>query len=171
VQSRDGRHSLRLIMYLDPLTGTVYEFLTSEPDLPPGVIVELYRRRWEAEKVFDEVKNKLGQKKAWATTLEAKETQALLIALTHNLLLAYEQGLEARHEIKNTAEDRRRGQRLKAAGRAAAKTGHALASLVLAVRRATQRSVKFIRWLRHALRERLAEAAAVARLRQLYAQL
>lgn len=171
VQSRDGRHQLRLIMYQDPLTGTVYEFLTNEPDLPSGVIAELYRRRWEAEKVFDEVKNKLGQKKAWATTLEAKETQALLIALTHNLLLAYEQSLEARHEIKNTAEDRRRRQRLAAAGRACANTGHALSSLVLAVRRATQRSVKFIRWLRHALRERLAEAAAVARLRQLYAQL
>jgi hypothetical protein len=72
VQSRDGRHQLRLIMYQDPLTGTVYEFLTNEPDLPPGVIVELYHRRWEAEKVFDEVKNKLGQKKAWATTLVYK---------------------------------------------------------------------------------------------------
>jgi len=123
VQSRDGHHQLRRIMYQDPLTGTVYQFLTNEPDLPPGVIVELYRRRWEAEKVFDEIKNKLGQKKAWATTLEANETQALLIALTHNLLLAYEQGLEARHEIKNTAEDRRRRQRVAAAGRACAQNG------------------------------------------------
>jgi IS4 transposase len=65
--------------------------ITHEMDLPPGVIVELYRRRWEAEKVFDQIKNKLGEKKAWATSLVAKEAQAQLVAITHNLLLLYEQ--------------------------------------------------------------------------------
>lgn len=73
VRSREG-HLLRLIIYQDALSGKVYEFLTNEPDLPPGIIAELYRRRWEAEKVFAEMKNKLGQKKAWGTTLVAKET-------------------------------------------------------------------------------------------------
>ena len=170
VRSRAG-HVLRLILYQDPLSGKVYEFLTNEPDLPPGVIAELYRRRWEAEKVFDEVKNKLGQKKAWGTTPVAKESQALLIAITHNLLLCYEQDLEDRHNVQNTAEDERRRQRIESAERACAEIGWPLSSLVLAVRRATQRSVKFIRWLRHAIRERLAEAAAVARLKQLYAVL
>jgi IS4 transposase len=28
-------------------------------DLSSGVLVELYRRRWEIEKVFDDLKNKL----------------------------------------------------------------------------------------------------------------
>lgn len=170
VHSREG-HVLRLIMYQDPLTGKVYEFLTNEPDLPPGVIAELYRRRWEAEKVFDEVKNKLGQKKAWSTSLVAKETQALLIAITHNLLLGYEQELENRHDLKNSAEDARRAQRVQSAERACAKVGWPISSLVLQARRATQRSVKFIRWLRHAIRDRLAESVAVARLRELYAVL
>jgi hypothetical protein len=170
VRSREG-HVLRLIMYQDPLSGKVYEFLTNEPDLPPGVVAELYRRRWEAEKVFDEVKNKLGQKKAWGTSLVAKESQALLIAITHNLLLFYEQDLEDRHDVQNTAEDQRRSQRIESAERACAQIGQPISSLVLALRRATQRSVKFIRWLRYAIRERLAEAAAVARLKQLYAVL
>ena len=57
------------------------------------------------EKVFDQIKNKLGEKRAWETSL----------------------------------------------------------------RRATQRSVKFLRWLRQALRENLAEEVAVPRLDQLYA--
>jgi hypothetical protein len=170
VRSREG-HVLRLILYQDPLTGNVYEFLTNEPDLPPGVIAELYRRRWEAEKVFDELKNKLGQKKAWGTTLVAKEAQALLIAITHNLLLGYEQELENRHDVQNNAEDERRSRRTAAAEKAGTKSGCAISSLVLAARRATQRSVKFIRWLRHAIRERLAETAAVARLKDLYAVL
>ena len=170
VRSREG-HVLRLTMYQDALSGEVYEFLTNEMDLPPGVIAELYRRRWEAEKVFDAIKNKLGQKKAWGTTLVAKEAQALLIAITHNLLLFYEQDLERRYEVRNVAEDQRRSQRIELAQRACAKTGLPLSSLVVRVRRATQRSLKFVRWLRHALRERLAESLAVAQLKQLYAAL
>ena len=167
VHSRAG-HVLRLVIYQDPMTGKVYEFLTNEPDLPPGVIAELYRRRWEAEKVFDELKNKLGQKKAWGTTIVAKEAQALMIAITHNLLLFYEQRLEDRHEVKNTAEDARRRQRSQSAENDCAKAGIPVSSLVGQARRATQRSVKFIRWLRHAIRERLAESIAVPRLVELY---
>ena len=170
VTSRDG-HLLRLVLYQDAQSGKVYEFLTNEPDLPPGVVAELYRRRWEAEKVFDEVKNKLGQKKAWGTSLVAKEAQAQMIALTHNLLLCYEQDLEQRHEVTNTAEDQRRSQRIESAKQACAAMRWPISSLVVEARRATQRSVKFIRWLRHAIRDRLTEAIAVARLKALYAAL
>jgi Transposase DDE domain len=170
VRSRQG-HVLRLIMYQDALTGKVYEFLTNEPDLPPGVIAELYRQRWEIEKVFDEIKNKLGEKKAWGTTLVAKETQALLIAITHNLLLSYEQDLERRYQVANSAEDQRRGLRIQSAKRVCAGIGWPMPSLVVRARRATQRSIKFIRWLRHALRERLAESLAVAQLKRSYAAL
>lgn len=144
VRSREG-HVLRLIIYQDALAGKVYEFLTNEPDLPPGVMAKLYRRRWETEKVFDELKNTLGQKKAWGTSLVAKEAQALLIDLTHNLLLAYEQDLEQRHEVTNTAEDQRRNQRRATAEQTCAKVGGPFSSLFLQARRATQRSVKFIR--------------------------
>lgn len=170
VRTREG-HLLRLVMYQDPFTGKVYEFLTNEMDLPPGVIAELYRRRWEAEKVFDEVKNKLGQQKAWGTTLVAKETQALMIAMTHNLLLGYEGQLEQRHQVTNTAEDQRRSQRLEPGQQMCAKMKWPISSLVLEARRATQRSVKFIRWLRHAIRDRLAEAVAVPQLSKSYAVL
>jgi hypothetical protein len=170
VQSRAG-HLLRLIIYQDGATGEVYQFLTNELDLPPGVLAELYRRRWEAEKVFDELKNKLGQQKAWGTSLVAKETQAHMIALTHNLLLCYEQDLEQRHGVTNRAEDQRRNQRLESVQQSCASLSLPVCSLVLVARRATQRSVKFIRWLRQAIRDRLAEAVAVARLQTLYATL
>lgn len=170
VRSREG-HVLRLIMYQNPQSGEVYEFLTNEQDLPAGVVAELYRKRWEVEKVFDELKNKLGQKKAWGTTLVAKELQALLIAITHNLLLCYEQHLEKRHRLRNTAEDKRRSQRIESAEQKCASLGLPIPELVLEACKATQRSVKFIRWLRQAIRERLAEAVALPRLRDLYAVL
>jgi len=153
------------------VSGQSYELLTNEMDLPPGVIAELYRRRWEAEKVFDEIKNKLGEKKAWATSLVAKEAQALLIALTHNLLVRYEQELERKHGVTNEAEDRRRTRRTEAAGQTCAKAGTPLTSLVLCARRATQRSVKFVRGLRQSLRDGAAETTAVLRLKAFYATL
>ncbi len=170
VKTHDG-HSLRLIGYVDPVTGKAYEFLTNEPDLPPGVLAELNRRRWEVEKVFDELKNKLGEKKAWATSLEAKQTQAHLLTITHNLLLLYEQALAVRHEVQNHAEDQRRRERKKEHQQIARKNGQLLSTLVSRALSATQRSVKFIRWLREALRYQLTETTAVLRLKQIYASL
>lgn len=170
VMTREG-HRLRIIYYTDPQTGEQYEFLTNEMDLPAGIIVELYRRRWEAEKTFDEIKNKLGEKKAWATSLVAKKAQAQFIAITHNLLLLYEQKLETEHGVTNQAEDARRAKRIKAAVAECEKIGQSLSSLVLSARRATQRSVKFVRWVRQAIRDQAAEAVAVLRLTKLYAVL
>ena len=160
-----------MVTYQEPVKGEVFEFLTNQLDLPAGVIVQLYHRRWEVEKVFDELKNKLGQTRAWGTSLTAREMQAQLMALTHNLLLAYEQVLEERHEVSNGPEDRRRNQRLQAMHRQCTLERTPVSQLLLLTRRATQRGVKFIRWLRQSLRDHLAEALAVARLRALYARL
>ena len=160
---------LRIVSYLDPASGEFFEFLTNEPDLPPGVIVELYRRRWEAEKVFDQIKNKLGEKKAWGITQEAREAQARLVAITHNLLLLYESRLEKEHGLRNRPEDQRRAKRLDEVTERSAAIGYPLPTLVTVPRRASQLTVKFIRWIRQSLRDRLTEAAAVLRLRALYA--
>jgi len=170
VQSRTGQ-KLRLIRYQEPLSGKFYDFLTNEPDLPPGVLAELYRRRWQVEKVFDEIKNKLHERKAWATSLRAKTIQANFVALAHNLLLLYERSLEQRHGLTNDGEDRRRDKRLAAMQTQARSFGRVLPTLLANACNASQRSVKFIRWLRHALREKLTEEAATPRLRQLYATL
>lgn len=164
-------HRTRIVGYTDPATGQAYEFLTNEPDLPPGLIAELYHRRWDVEKVFDQLKNKLGEKKAWGTGLVAKATQGQLVALTYNLLLLYEARLEREHGVSNAAEDRRRLGRHQAVEQAARRAGSPLTTLRTGLRRATQRSVNFLRWLRHALRENLAETDAVPRLTRLYASL
>ncbi len=168
--TREGL-KLRLIYYVEPGTGQKFEFLTNEPDLPPGVLVELYRKRWEIEKVFDQIKNKLDERKAWGSGQVTRSAQGQFVALAHNLLLLYERRLEEEHGITNVAEDKRRARRQSALAEQAALMKRAIPTLLLTARSATQRSVKFIRWLRHAIRERLAEEAAVPRLRQLYAQL
>lgn len=170
VMTREGQ-LLRIVCYTDPRDGQSYEFLTNLMDLPPGVIVELYRRRWEVEKVFDQIKNKLQEKKAWASRLVAKEAQAHLVAITHNLLIGYERRLETQHAVTNQAEDRRRAKRTEAAQKKCAEMGQKLSELVVQAQRATQRSVKCVRWFRQSIRDRIAESVAVPRLKALYAAL
>ena len=170
VKTSEG-YDLRIVDYTDPRTGEAYQFLTDVMDLSPGVIAELYRRRWEAEKVFDEIKNKLGETKAWASSLIAKTAQAQFIAITHNLLVIYEQGLQERHGVKNEAEDKRRAQRAETARQSCAAIGQPANSFITTAQGATQRSVKLIRWLRDAMHTGLAEAAAVPQLKALYARL
>ncbi len=149
--------------------GESHEFLTHVMVLPAGVVAELYRRRWEAEKVFDEIKNRLAEKKAWASSLTGKETQAHLVVLTHNLLLLCGQRLENEHGITHRAEDLRREQRTHQAAKVCAMKGLVLPALVQAAKRASQHSLKFIRWLRRSLRDKLTEHAALPLLRALYA--
>ena len=115
--------------------------------------------------------NKLRERKAWGTSLVAKSAQGQLVAITHNLLLVYECRLEREQGVSNVAEDQRRAQRTAGMVKLARKERRPSSTLLAGVRRATQRSVKFIRWLRHALRENLTEAAAVPRLTTLYASL
>lgn len=70
----------------------------------------------------------------------------------------YQHRLEQEHAVSNAAEARRRAKRV-------------ASTLLSNARRASQRSVKFIRWLRHALQENLTVAAAVPRLTTLCASL
>jgi hypothetical protein len=80
--------------------------------LPPGWLAHLYRLRWETEKIFDEFRNKLSEKKAWASSPTAKILQANFVCLTHKLLRLFEGRILAPAGILNQAEERRRTQRL-----------------------------------------------------------
>ena len=141
------RH-IRRITWENPESGGHWEFLTNELTLEPGLIVYLYLRRWDIEKTFDEFKNKLEERKSWATRHTAKCMQAQFLCLAHNLMVLEEERLRKDHAITNVAEDRRREKRLKAAEALSAKAGRKLSALQKTHQRATQCSVKFVRWLR-----------------------
>ena len=140
--------SVRRIRYFCPVRGEEFGFITNVNRVPPGLLAHLYRIRWDIEKVFDQLKNKLGETKAWASSANAKTMQAQFLCIAHNLMLLCEDTLESAHGIRNEAELRRRAQRLeKLSSQLAAQNQH-LPLLMAASRRLTQRSVKFIRWLR-----------------------
>jgi len=146
VQDRRGLR-VREITFQNPCDGQVYVYLTSEMTLEPGVLVLLYKTRWEIEKVFDETKTKLQEKKSWATSATAKQMQAHFVAIVHNLLLLV-QDLHQQQGVENTAETERKQKRLQAQAQALAKKQQTLPFIYQALQRFTQASFKLIRWLR-----------------------
>lgn len=140
---------LRLVHYRDPLTGEVYQFLTSVFHLAPGIIAWLYLRRWDIEKVFDQLKNKLFETQAWGSSINAKRTQAQALCLTHNLLELFERQLASIHGVRDEAGLRRRDQRIAERVELASTLGRCVSSLLTtAFAGPLQRSIKFLRWLR-----------------------
>jgi hypothetical protein len=161
----------RRIRYLNPVNGEAFEFLTNELTLAPGLIAFLYLRRWDLEKVFDVLKNKLGETRAWASAPTAKSMQAQFLCLAHNLQQLLERHLATEHQVVNTAEFARRQQRLRLQQQAAQGRGAQLPSLVVAHQRLTQGSVKLFRWLRAYFFSALPLTDLLPHLRHLYASL
>lgn len=145
-----GAHGVRVrvVRYRDPISDEIFEFVTTVFDLPPGLIAWLYKKRWEIEKVFDQFKNKLEEAKAWASSSTAKEIQAHILCITHNLLLQYERKLERENQIRNEAGLRLQKKRLEKQKAVVAKKTKQLSSLITSIIRPLQRSVKLIRWFR-----------------------
>lgn len=140
---------LRRITYRDPADDKLYVFMTSELTLPPGLIAFLYKLRWDIEKVFDEKKNKLHEKKAWATSPTARCQQAHFTALAHNLMVLIELQLDDEEGIVDEKTQSKRRARLRRTTEHIQQRGLRPNPMVMSLARTTQRSLQFIRWLRH----------------------
>ncbi len=143
--------AMRRVRYHDPATGNEYTFLTNEMTLPPGLIAFLYKKRWDIEKVYDESKNKLGQKKAWAKSDTSKIQQALFMVITHNLMEMLEYILEVEEGITDIKVQNKRAKRQAETMKKVKADGQKINPMILTVQKATQRSLQFIRWLRSRL--------------------
>ncbi len=103
--------------------------------------------RWKIEKTFDELKTKLTEKKAWASSTVARNTQANFTCLAHNLMVVLEEELAEDDEVYDNGELIRRKNRYKQLSQRVKSKGKQLPLAQQAVPRATQRTQKFIRWL------------------------
>lgn len=164
-----GGAMLRRITFRDPVTGLVHVLLTNEMTLPPGLLALIYKMRWDIEKAFDQIKNKFGEKKSWASSPEAKSMQAHFLCLAHNLTLLQEHKLAVEHQITNIAETRRKTKRMERERKTVFDQGIALPPALQVLQRVTQRSIKFIRWLRIFLFSDAPWSRMLADLRRLYA--
>jgi len=156
------------VVYKCPISGETYSFVTSLTNVPPGLIAYLYKMRWDIEKIFDQVKNKLVEKKAWATSDTAKNMQAQFICLVHNLMLILEQCLK-KEGVENEIENNRRKKRLDRALANAKTRKDKLPFFFTTPKRPTQLSVKFIRWLRNNLYTNTSWQESIGALKRIYA--
>jgi hypothetical protein len=143
-----GGRLMRRIECVDPVTGTHHVFLTNELTLSAGLLAQIYRLRWDLEKVFDQFKNNLHEQKAWASSENAKNMQAQFLCIAHNLMLLMEHELEKCFGVTNEAEIKRKEERLKKMMSSADKCGRKVSIFYQIVQRFTKRSLKFIRCLR-----------------------
>ena len=155
---------VRRVRWIEPVSGEEFAFITSEFNLPPGLIAEIYRHRWDIERLFDETKNKLGERQAWASTATAKKAQGLFLCMAHNLMVHFENKLAAEEGITNTHENKRRATRLAKKIEVAKTANREVPPMWKAPQAPTQRCVKFIRWLRCWLFSGLPRDTAVAAL-------
>ena len=132
--------------------------------VPAYQLVIIYLCRWEIEKVFHQLKSKMEERKSWASSPEAKRAHGQFECLAHNLSLLSEQemgelGLQDRVERKKDwgRSKTRRNREGKPMARASNFIGKAIT-------RATQRTVRFIRWLRAHIYSEALLSASLARL-------
>ncbi|MEZ5326882.1 MAG: hypothetical protein R3F19_17675 [Verrucomicrobiales bacterium] len=81
---------VRRVTYKDPATQEIFDVITNEMSIEPGLIVQLYRMRPRHRESLRRDQNKLHETKAWATTAIAKSMQAKFICMTHNLMTLLE---------------------------------------------------------------------------------
>lgn len=157
----------RRIRYQDPESGEIYEFLTTEFHLPPGIIAQLYRLRWDIEKFFDVCENLLAEKRAWGTGPVAAQVQNEFLVLVHNLLLLLSGHLEAEEGIRDEKVEIKYEAALKQRNTLARQKGRKVSFWVRALRRITRWSSQFTRWLQDAIVHGWEWDAGIAKLRPL----
>ena len=115
------------------------------------------------------MKNRLHEQKAWASSATAKTMQAQFICMTHHLMTLLEAQIMAEEGIRNEAEQKRRRARIIKQVKKTRAAGHGkLPFAQRLVQKITQRSVKFVRWLRVFLFSPASWSRACANLTQLY---
>jgi hypothetical protein len=160
--------SMHRVVYNCPISGETYKFVTSLTNVAPGLIAYLYKTRWDIEKIFDQVKNKLAEKKAWAASDTAKNMQAQFICIAHNLMLILDHCLK-KEGVENEVENNRRYKRLEKALAGSQTSRDKLPVFLKTPKRPTQLSVKFIRWLRNNLYTDTSWLEAMGVLKRIYA--
>jgi hypothetical protein len=84
ISPNSSKHTWRLIRFKAP-DSKIYEYLTNDLILEPGIIAFMYYRRWDEEKYFDAFKNDMASNKAWSKSKVGIEQQAILGMATYLL--------------------------------------------------------------------------------------
>lgn len=163
-------YPIRRITFVCPETGQRFRFLTNLPDsISPGLIAFLYKARWDVEKQFDVFKNKLEEKKAWASSKTAKTMQAEFICLANNLALLLNDKVETEDKVVYEYDRVRKTKRLNLKEEKIRKKKLIMPTTWRLCLRTSQLPIKFFRWIRTSLYLNTSWEVAIKNLAMLYA--
>lgn len=157
----------RRVRYQDPESGEIYELLTTEFHLPPGLIAQSYRLRWDIEKFFDVCEHLLAEARAWGAGPVPAQVQNEFLVLVHNLLLLLSRKLETQEGIRDEKVEIKYEAALRERQRVARSQGRSVSPWVRVLRRITRWSSQFTRWLQDALVHGWEWSAGLIKLRPL----
>ena len=164
-------HHMSCLGMANPEDGATYTYLTNDNTLPAYQIVLLYKHRWDIEKIFPQFKSKMGERKSWASSPEAKRSHAIFECLAHNLLLLFEQYLGHSEGLRDELEEKKQQGRSKVGVVASMATGVIRAAgnfINTALLRATQPTQRFIRWVRVWIYKQVPWRDSLVRLREVW---
>jgi L,D-peptidoglycan transpeptidase YkuD (ErfK/YbiS/YcfS/YnhG family) len=107
----------------------------------------------------------MGERKSWASSLEAKQSHAIFECLTHNLLLLFEKHIGRSEGLCDEEESEKEEGRTKGPVGIIRTLGNFINT---AVQRATQRTQRFIRWVRVWIYRQAPWSDSIDRLRQVW---
>jgi len=163
--------TLRRIVYVNPEDNVTYTYLTNDNTLPAYQLVLLYKHRWDIEKIFHQFKSKMGERKSWASSHAAKQSHAIFECLTHNLFLLFEAYLTRTEGLRDVLEQKKQEGRVKTVAAQSLAQGEIEITrnfINTAVMRATQRTQRFIRWVRVWIYKQARWSDSIARLREVW---
>lgn len=139
----------RRITALKPDTGENHVSLTNQMTLRPGTLNQLRRMRWNIEKAFNEQECNLGEDNASTADGNGKRVQALAICIAYNLLRIFHDWIRREEGITDTKVEKAWKDKLVLRARALLALGREVpVKPYLSLRRPTEASLQFIRWLR-----------------------
>lgn len=164
-----GGHTMRRIIYRDPRDKKVYTYITNELTLPAFALVLIYKHRWDEEKIFYQLKSKFNERKSWASSDEAKQAQAIFECLAHNLTVLLESTIIKQEGITDEVEScKKKGREPYRKNREGKLLKTAQNYIGTAIQRATHRTQRFIRWLRHQIYKKLPWRESIELLAQVW---
>ena len=147
-------YEIRKISYINPADGKTYTYLTNEFSLPSWVHVLLYKHRWDIEKVFHQFKSKLEETRSWSSDKNGKQAHALFLCLIHNLMILFEQQVSKEENLRDVIEEKKAKirERTRPIPKGQGWRRKLPSSFINSFfKRASQRTCRFVRWLRNAL--------------------
>lgn len=95
---------LRRVKYRSPDSDELYEFLTNNFELPPEIIAQLYKQRWQVELFFKWIKQYLRIKSFFGTSGNAVRIQVWTAISAYLLLAILKKRLGLPHELYEMAQ-------------------------------------------------------------------